>query len=644
MRGCAWGTILAFTLGCGHSSSPGSPTHGDSGSPDGGRSDATLDAPVDGARDAAAEAAAPYCTLPSSSPFSLRFDPIGYLPEGAKWAVLVSQSNPPPQYQVVDAKTGATVASGVAGPRVLSTTSRAGTPLTGDRVDLSALTQPGRYTVVLVDGSKFGPIVVDPNAYATVVPSLLRFLGVQRCGPTDMATSQHAACHLFSSIAGSGTFSGDGIAVDDGYTGSVDSTTGPAVDVEGGWHDAGDYIKFLGTTSFVLTVDLLALRDHGTVLAGPRMGAVRDALRAEMRWGLDWVRKMLGGAEMYHQVSGSKDHDVDWRIPEADTTMPIPGYTERPVFRFAQGAGGNLIARAAAAMALGSQVYSDDAAYSAQLLTLAKTLFTAAVPLTTAQSSDPPDFYTEDTVDDDLSLAAAVLAQITGDATYASDALMHAQALEGSPPTTAQPLYWGDLTSLAFLETGFAFAAGSAERTEMAQDLTALAAPVLASGSQPQGPGAAFGYALTTFDNGSIEESLGAASVCLMAERLGGNAGCSEVARTQLHWLFGQNPFGLSFMVGMGCAYPANVHHALAQAAGITIPGAVVGGPTSLSVLMGLGDPSVDIPTSASPFAPFSTDGLLYDDDVTDYVVNEPAIDFTAPLVYDLAALLDSSP
>ena len=50
------------------------------------------------------------------------------------------------------------------------------------------------------------------------------------------------------------------------------------------------------------------------------------------------------------------------------------------------------------------------------------------------------------------------------------------------------------------------------------------------------------------------------------------------------------NPFGLSFMTGLGCATPVNVHHSLAQAAGINLVGAVVGGPTSMGVLTALND------------------------------------------------------
>jgi endoglucanase len=575
-----------------------------------------------------------HCELPQatrSTAYALRFDQVGYLPEANKWAVVLGEGGPAPEYRVYDLATGCSVASGTAGPRVLDTMSHAGTRLTGDRVDLSGIPRAGRYMVALGDGAQFGPVVVDAGAYAEVVPMLVRFLRAQRCGPTSQAISQHAACHLHASLR---AYSGDGIAVDDGYTGKVDTGVGPAVDVEGGWHDAGDYIKFVGTTAFTLAVDLLALRDHP--------GAFPSALSVEMRWGLDWIVRMLGGAVMLHQVSGEKDHDTGFRLPDLDTSTPVPGYVQRPAFRFAPGKGGNLLGRSAAALALGSQVFANDAPYAASLLALAKTVYVAGSIRTVAQSPDPADFYEEDSVDDDLSLGAAVLAQVTGDAKYAGDALAHARAL-GPVPSKGEPLYWGDVRALAYLETALAEPKGSPERTEMSAALAALAAPILVESASATGPGGAFRYALTSFGNGSVEQALGAAAVCLAAHRLGSSPACAEVARTQLHWLFGQNPFGVSFMVGAGTSNPANLHHALAQAGHLTLTGAIVGGPASMSVLRGAHDESLPLPGAKGPFARWSTDALVYEDEAADYVVNEPAIDFTAPLVFILGELAEGA-
>src|SRR5579871_2124047 len=69
----------------------------------------------------------------ASTPYQVRYDQVGY-PAGAgeRFAVVLSQGKPAPHYRVVDAGTQATVGEGTAAPRVLSTTSRAGTPLAAD--------------------------------------------------------------------------------------------------------------------------------------------------------------------------------------------------------------------------------------------------------------------------------------------------------------------------------------------------------------------------------------------------------------------------------------------------------------------------------------------------------------------------------
>jgi hypothetical protein len=501
--------------------------------------------------------------------------------------------------------------------------------LTADRLELASASAPGSYLVVLDDNSRLGPFTVAADSYRAVVPALLEFLAVQRCGATDAVVSKHASCHLFASVASA--HSGDAVGVADGFTGKVTSASGPAVDLEGGWHDAGDYIKFVGTTSYMLAVDLLALRDHGAGL-----GAARDPLKAELRRGLDWLARMLGGATLYHQVSGEKDHDPDWRLPESDTASPIPGYDQRPGFRFASGKGANLLGRSAAAFAFASQVYSDEPTYAATMLAAARQAYSAAASRPGIQNPDPIDFYQEDSDDDDLALGAAALYQATGEDSFKQDALAAARRLAGDPGTF---VYWGGVDALALLETARLFADGSPERTELAKKLEALAAPIRATRDTPSGPGAAFGYALPAAGNGSLAESLGAAAACLASRRLDGDDACADVARAQLHWLFGQNPFGLSFMIGLGSKWPQQPHHSLAQAAHLTLTGAIVGGPTDVATIND--DGSLALPSKSDPYARWSTDQLLYTDSVDNYICNEPANDFTAALVYVLADLGD---
>jgi hypothetical protein len=573
------------------------------------------------------------CSKPAGAPasstgsaYQVRYDQVGY-PAGAgeRFAVALSQGNPAPHYRIVDAGTQRTVGEGTAGPRVLAATSRAGTPLAGDRIDLASL-PAGTYFVVLDDGTRAGPVHVGGDTYLPAISLVGQFLAEQRCGPTTKEISLHDACHLFRAIPGG--HSGDGIPVEDNA--SPPYPAAKPVDAEGGWHDAGDYIKFVGTTSYVLAVELMALRDHRAAL-----GATGDALAGELRWGLDWLLKMVSGPEAYHQVGGEGDHDADWRLPEGDSSKPLVAYDHRPVFRMAKGKGRNLLGRSAAAFAFGAQVYDRDPAYRDRLLAAAKAAYALAKAREGSQSPNPPYFYEETVGEDDLVLAAAALARLTGDAAYTADARSFGLALKPEPGT---PLSWHSSDAVALLEAARAFPAGSRERADLAAKLDALAAPVAATAAHPVGPGAAFGYALPAFGNGSIAESLGAAATCLAARRLNGTPGCDVVAQRQLHWLFGENPFGISFLLGAGTASPQHLHHSFGEAAHRTIPGAIAGGPTAARTLA---QSKLPLPGKDDAFAAWSTDDLLYEDKVDDYVCNEPAIDFAAALVFAIAEMRD---
>jgi hypothetical protein len=584
--------------------------------------------------------------------FTLRFDLLGYLPGAAPGAVLLGDGTPPPRYRVCDLATGRLLSAPAAvGPVALDARSLSGARLVGYRVDLGAADHPGRYTVVLEGAGALGPVTVDARAYDPVVPALVSFLRSQRCGATTLAASGHAACHRFSSVTDGdpATRSGDGVAVPDGFVGAVDERSGPAVDVEGGWHDAGDYVKFLGTAAFVAALDLLALRDHPRGLAGHA-----DALLDEVTWGVDWIERMVTPAAPLHQVSGALDHEVPPRRPEDDTVTAIADFdgvawSQRPAFRIdlAHRRGGNVLGRAAAALALWSSVATARRpgapavrVAAVRRLALARRVYALALTLERPQRSVPPDFYPEQSVRDDLALAAAVLAASTGEDRYRADAL--AQLDRWMAPDNAlapEPfVYWGDVSALALAETARLLPPAAPERGRVRDLLAALVAPVAATRDRPTGPAAAFGYALPSLGNGSVAQATGAAVACLVAESVGAASGCRAVAAAQAHWVFGRNPFGLTFVAGLGPRSPRRIHHDLARVTGVAPLGAVVGGPSSLDTLARSGLPA---PGARSGFAAFASAQMFYDDVADDYVTNETAIDFTPALLYLVAALVD---
>jgi endoglucanase len=98
-------------------------------------------------------------------------------------------------------------------------------------------------------------------------------------------------------------------------------------------------------------------------------------------------------------------------------------------------------------------------------------------------------------------------------------------------------------------------------------------------------------------------------------------------AQEALHYIFGRNPFNMSFVTGLGSYYCMNIHHRPSAADGKEEPwpGLLAGGPNaqkSDKILQGM---------------PFDTPPMkCYEDNLQSYASNEVAINWNAPLVYVL--------
>src|SRR5262249_22592767 len=145
---------------------------------------------------------------------------------------------------------------------------------------------------------------------------------------------------------------------------------GTRVDASGGWWDAGDYLKFLQTTSYTVDLLLAGVRDFPAQMG---TGSTTANFSAEARFGTDWLLRMWDAPTrtLYYQVGIGEgtaktvgDHDI-WRLPQADDTFngndPLYRYIRnRPVFRAGEPGSPispNLAGRDAAALALCSQVF-----------------------------------------------------------------------------------------------------------------------------------------------------------------------------------------------------------------------------------------------------------------------------------------------
>jgi hypothetical protein len=162
----------------------------------------------------------------------------------------------------------------------------------GDKVwyaDITALRTPGAYYVYDADNRvrSYGFRIAD-DVYLPVLKAAVRAYFYQRCGgdvpEANAGTWHHPACHLAAGQDMAAQLYVDG------------KTKGQARDVHGGWHDAGDYNKYVPFTLDVVVPLLMAYELNPLVFSDdwniPESGNGIPDLLDEVRWECDWLMRM----------------------------------------------------------------------------------------------------------------------------------------------------------------------------------------------------------------------------------------------------------------------------------------------------------------------------------------------------------------
>ncbi|WP_210588145.1 glycoside hydrolase family 9 protein [Streptomyces sp. GESEQ-35] len=603
-------------------------------------------------------------TPPASTRVAIRVDQVGYVRGEKKQAYVMGPSAAlaGARFKVVDAEDKV-----VAAGRLGATTGRWNAKYPSVRTaDLSALNTPGTYRIVLT-GTAAGrsPAFRIAGARELMTPLVrdnVRFLQAQRDGADVLPGAlEHGPSHLAdqdATVYAEPSYDEEGNELLDERL----TPTGDRVDVSGGWFDAGDFLKFTGTTSYSVAELLLAQRDL------PDM----TELSHEATHGLAWLDKMWDGDSetLYAQVgigAGNEnvrtDHDV-WRLPEADDRLDVspgdPDYTikHRPVFRAAapgEPISPNLAGRMAAVFALAAQRTADTDPEEAQAwLEKAATVYDLAdpdpsEPLVTAF---PDTFYPEDSWQDDMEFGGtelALAARELGDdreGDWADAAAGWARAYLDSD--VKGTLNVADVSALAHVDLATAL---DGTRTngigaeELYEDLRRqLDDGVDRAGHDPFRAGAVY----DDFD--AVPHTFGLVATARLYAKATGDTAYDAFAGRQRGWALGANAWGTSFVIGAGEVYPHCPEHQLANlrgsldGKGAILRGAVVNGPNEASKLEELnGFPTMKKCSAAPPtgsWTDFDGKGARYVDDVGAWQTVEPALDFTttALLAFALTA------
>ncbi len=468
--------------------------------------------------------------------------------------------------------------------------------------DFSDFTRPGRYRLRLSNGVHSAPFSIAPNLYAGLIGLTLDYFAVQRCGTGEDAGNN---CHA-----------DDGVIVGGPRDGQI-------LDGSGGWHDAGDYMKFVETASYV-TALMLFTCDHFPHLSSSRAAAAQPSpLLANARVGLEWLLKMHPAPnEFYFQIGEESDHNT-WRLPEQDNAAKNPAWKARPAYF---GIGANLAGRTAAAFAIASRLYARwDQPFAHKCYEAAQTVYQLGLDNPVVLSTLPADFYPEKTWEDDMAWGAIELHRATRKPEYLQQAMDFAHRAGAAYEATS--VY--NTHALAHY-TLLRFAQG-ADREKLRQYLRTDADYARLRSENPYG-------LATPYIWGTAEAAAGAALNCLLYAQVmeyGDKEVYLSVARQQRDFILGCNPFNVSYLIGAGTHYPLFPHHQIANLKQTELTGALVGGPSSQAIFQAQNivldklDDMMMLPGPPPP-ADLADEVAVYHDTVQDYVTNEPAIDYTA--------------
>lgn len=468
--------------------------------------------------------------------------------------------------------------------------------------DFSSVTTPGTYIIKMQDSTAQSiPFCIADQPYTSIKHALLKNFYFQRCGMalTSEYAGQwaHEACHLAEArVYGTDDF----------------------VPQSGGWHDAGDYGKYVVPGAKAVADLLLAYEWFPTAfrekIGIPNESGLPDLLE-EVRYELDFLFKMQreDGA-VYHKVTTAHFPPLDM-MPEDDKGELIM----LPVSNTAAGT-------FAATMAMAARFYREhDAAFADRCVEAAKRAWSWLDQ--SALDSDfrnPDDIHTGEYGDrnwhDEIYWAAAELYKLTEDEAY----LQAVENVLNDQQFSLCELGWADVggygtLSLLSMERGKLpvqlYEKLSAEWKKQADDYVAR--------SERDG----FGISLLPdgYVWGSNMNVMNNAMHLITAAKLFSDDRYARVALNHWHYLLGRNVLGYSYVSGFGSKPVMNLHHRPSVADGIVdpVPGTVSGGPNA-----GIQDPrAAEALQGKAPAACFI-------DHIDSYSTNEMTIYWNSPAVF----------
>ena len=463
--------------------------------------------------------------------------------------------------------------------------------------DFSGVTEAGKYFIKCSDiEDPSYTFEISENPYGNLLDDSVRMLYLQRCGTKiDDATFGHKECH---------------------NTEAVLYGTEEKRDVSGGWHDAGDYGRYV-VAGAKAVADLMYAYDANPGLYGddtgiPESGNGIPDILDEVRYELEWMLKM---------------QDSDGGVHHKVTCETFPGYVmpeEEVKPLIITPVSTTATADFCASMAMAYEFYKDiDSDFAQRCLSAAESAWGFLNEHPEFIFKDPEDITTgsyEDTKDtDERYWAAAQMYRATGDEYYleALNKLPYKNGLDWSTV--------GSYGNIAILTMD-----GTDKESELynniknkivseADDLKTIAS------LNP------YGSPVVKYNWGSNMTIANAGIILSLAGDITGDKTYNESASEILNYLLGRNPNGVCYVTGYGTVSPQNPHHRPSMAKQEAMKGMLVGGVNS-----SLED------SAAKAYLKGVAPAKCYVDNWESYSTNEITIYWNSPLTY-LISLTNAS-
>jgi endoglucanase len=574
----------------------------------------------------------PATPTPSPTPApipKISINQTGYLPSAPKRAVIISDSQTPLNWQLIDSQ-GSSLLTGETIPFGNDAAS-------GDNVhliDFSAFTTPGTGYILRVDGVESDPFDISPNIFTDLKKQAMEYFYLSRSGiPIE---EKYAPGPQWARPAGH--LSDNQVTCYQGTDNSGKKWPGCdySLDALGGWYDAGDFGKYVvnGGISVWTLMDIYERNPQafpdGSLSLPENQNGVSDVLD-EARWEMNFMLGMqVPVGQPQAGMAHHKLHGKNWdQMPSTPPTTTDPSQFDggRYLFPPSTAATLNLAAIAAQCARIWKTI---DADFSSRCLIAAETAWEAAsanpnVPAVafTAGGGDYPD--TDFT--DEFYWAAAELYITTGKDVYKN------YLLESSRFADTTNLYWGSTAALGTISLAIVPNELPADKIQECRQGVIKSADQFIGIMQGQGylvPLEADGY-----EWGSNSGVLNRMMIMGLAYDFTQDQRYLNGMSESMDYLLGRNPLDQSYVSGYGENPPIHLHNRFwadlpDQGYPPAPAGVIAGGPN--------GKPS-DPPALAAGLID-GPPAKSYIDDYGSYSTNEVAVNWNAPLAW-VATYLD---